>query len=262
MWLGPAVDCWRRPLTARALGMPARGHSAAVPCGRRAQTGHPPALRSSPLPLVQLAHERAAPEEDAAGARALAAHTAHHQALALEVQQAQQAAAEARGRAAEVEQSWAASQAVSAAVAAVVRLLGGVPGMACLGRRALLHSGAAQRSCPLLCPDPAPRTPASSCPQEATALLGERRALQVSLHASQQEAAALRLELAEARQAAAAARLKADEERRRRETVEQGWDTAKEVSWEGEGAGLCGPHSGCFCHPMPTGCAALPPRRP
>lgn len=76
---------------------------------------------------------------------------------------------------------------------------------------------------------PALRPPAPSRPQEAKALLGERRALQVSLQASQQEAAALRAELVEARQAAAAARLQADEERRRRETVEQGWATAKEV---------------------------------
>jgi len=55
-----------------------------------------------------------APQQDAAGERALAAHTAHHQAMAREVEQAQQEAALALRRSSEVEQALAASQAVSA----------------------------------------------------------------------------------------------------------------------------------------------------
>lgn len=84
-----------------------------------------------------------APQQDAAGERALAAHTAHHQAMAREVEQAQQEAALALRRSSEVEQALAASQAVSAET--VVGLPGPIAQMRgvymlCLSRPAFSHS--------------------------------------------------------------------------------------------------------------------------
>lgn len=69
------------------------------------------------LLLPQLESQRAAPEHDAAGERALAAQTAHHETMTREVEAAQQQAALALRRSSEVEQALAAAQAVSVGLA-------------------------------------------------------------------------------------------------------------------------------------------------
>jgi len=65
--------------------------------------------------------------------------------------------------------------------------------------------------------------------QEAKALLGERRGLQMSLQAAQREAAALAGELAEARRALAATGLQGGQEGQRRVQGGQAWAATKEV---------------------------------
>lgn len=65
--------------------------------------------------VLQLESGQRAPHQDAAGERALAAHTAHHHTMTREVQQAQQQATVALQHNCELEQALAASRAVSAA---------------------------------------------------------------------------------------------------------------------------------------------------
>ena len=174
--------------------------------------------------ILQLESGRRAPQHDAAGERALAAHTAHHHAMTREVQQAQQEAALALQHNCELEQALAASQAVSAARA-------GGSWLSCLGMlqvagtRIWMHPLTGPPTHHIACTPLAPPAPL----QEVKALLGERRGLQLSLQAAQRESAALAGELAQARRVLAAARHQAEQERQRRAQVEQAWAVAKEV---------------------------------